>query len=190
MLIWILIIVIAILAVWALSSYLAVEQVRQESVIQRPMDTSGFFSLVRESPSLRIREAKPSLGQVREWLEEQHPNLAMPIRQKLIDAWLEIENQNIQTIEVADHGGVETFGYEFHPKALELCPLMQADTYITREMIYHHPELIPPFFVGDTTRIVTREAWSMQNSAEWVPLLPRQGSYQLPDWRFLVHENV
>ena len=71
-----------------------------------------------------------------------------------------------------------------------LLPSLGQDVDVTRETIFNHPELLPPFFVGCRARLIFKEADSALlgegAKSDWQPLLPSaDGKYDLPDWRTL-----
>lgn len=179
-------IVLVVIVLVLLASYIIVDSEREKSLKKvRTIETSGVYSLIRESPAKRIRHVKPTREEVNTWLSESFPNMDSQERRSLVDEYFDIEERNIRVITVADKNSVETFGYQLSPKAAELCKLIKPETYITREMIHNHPELIPPFFVGDQSRIVAKESWVGELKTKWEPLLPKGGNYGVPDWRYL-----
>lgn len=182
----ILFIVLAIIVLVLLASYIIVDSEREKSLKKiKTIETSGVYSLIRESPAKKIRHVKPTREEINSWLAETFPDMESSQRRAYIDEYFDLEDRNIRVVTVADKNSVETFGYQLSPKAAELCKLIKPETYITREMIHNHPELIPPFFVGDTSRIHAKESWAGEHKTKWEPLLPKGGSYGVPDWRHL-----
>ena len=144
---------------------------------------SGQYSIVKESPRKKLALTKPSPEQIQEWLKTQS-DLSPERIEELLHQW---ENQIahiIQIIERGDQEGVEIYGYEIRTSDPQICSFIGDSTYVTREQIFNHPELLPPFYLGDTTSMVPKEAWFGDEKADWVSLLPVQGKYQVPDWRY------
>jgi hypothetical protein len=142
---------------------------------------SGQYSIVKESPRKKLKEHKPSLEDIKSWVSDQ--DLSDEQKEQLINRWTISLEESITAIEHGDRSGVEIYGYEIKTSDPVICSFIDDSTYVTREQIYNYPELLPPFYPGDATKIIPKEAWFGDEKADWVSLLPVQGKYQVPDWR-------
>ncbi len=144
---------------------------------------SGQYSIVKESPRKKLANIKPSLAEIKEWFGETEA-LSEEQQNQLLAQWTQNLEESIRTVEHGDRNGVEIYGYEIHTSDPKICNFIGDSTYVTREQIYNYPELLPPFYPGDATRLIPKEAWFGDEKANWVSLLPIMGKYQVPDWRY------
>lgn len=173
----------------AVGLHYALKKKGEESELKEMQHNSGVFSIVRVSPRKAVLQLKPTGSEVYRWLEENRPDLPEPLRREKADEWDRLTEEAIALVEKADRDGRNTFRYQTEPKEEPLLPFITADGYITRETIFEHPELLPPFFIGCRTRLMLKEADSALqggNTAKcgWKPMLPSpDGTYPIPDWR-------
>ena len=166
-------------------------QKRSDEQEKKPQQlNSGIYSIVRISPREALAQIKPNMENVERWLDENYPMLPPAERGRLSCEWGEILEHSIAVIEKGDREGRDTYRYDIPESERELLPFIAPDAYITRETIYNHPELLPPFFVGCQTKLRLKEADSEQFGSQskkgWKPMLPSSdGTYPIPDWRFL-----
>jgi hypothetical protein len=172
-------IIVATLILGLLSAYVALE--KSNATRQNLVSNSGVFSLVRESPRKYFEHNKPTEADITQFLVSK--GLSEDIKSTLLSSWNTNCEHSIRSIERADRFGVETFGLELGKLAQELMPHITSATYLTREMIFNHAELLPPYFLGDTSKIVHKDAMAGEDKNMWEPLLPIKGSYQIPEWR-------
>ncbi len=147
----------------------------------RKLNHSGEFSIVKESPRTPLSKVKPSNSQIIEWLTEAN---CPHSKEELIAHWNTALNKTIGIIEEGDRNSVEIYSYKIEPDNDIISSFLNKSTYVTREQIYNYPELLPPFYPGDKTLIFPKDAWFGDEKADWVSLLPIQGRYQVPDWRY------
>jgi hypothetical protein len=178
-------IIVATLILGLLSAYVALE--KSNATRKNLVDNSGVFSLVRESPRKYFEHNKPTEADLTQFLDSK--SLDQEKKDLLFAQWSASCEHSIRSIERADRFGVETFGLELGGLAKELMPHITAATYLTREMIFNHAELLPPYFLGDTSKIVHKDAMAGENKNIWEPLLPVKGSYQIPEWRNIDETN-
>lgn len=163
----------------------------EEEELKAMQHNSGFYSIVRVSPRETVLRLKPTADDVEKWLQSSYPHCTAEQRIAWGREWEDAVEASIALIEKGDREGRNTFRYEVPPEEHPLLPFIVADGYITRETIYEHPELLPPFFVGCKTRLMLKEADSTlrgESAAKsgWKPMLPSpDGKYPIPDWRFI-----
>lgn len=179
------VILISILALilFGVGVYIVLQKRSDEEQPSNTIKNSGEFSIIRNSPSEAIREIKPSKEEVLAFLQAEQSELSADQREQLAQAWESSIQSSILAVENGDRNGYSTYSFELSPQDLKVCTFLHQDSYITREMIYNHPELLPPFYIGCTARLISREAWNNQDKSGWMPVLPVDGAFQVPDWR-------
>ena len=170
------------LLLFGVGVHIVLQKNQAENRAKAVIKDSGKYSLIRESPIEEIYQVKPNIDEVRSHLES-HTELNDSQIQVITDQWIQSIQSSIAMVEAGDAKGYNTYSFDFQDKDLKVCTFLDKDSYITREQIYHHPELLPPFFIGCTTKLTSREAWDNQNKSAWVPVLPLDGQFQVPDWR-------
>lgn len=159
---------------------------QKRSIEEQPSSTiknSGEFSIIRSSPSDALRSIKPTSDDIHQTLMSSPFNYSDEQAQSEAAKWEESLLASIATVEEGDRLGYSTYCFDLTDKALSICNFLHKDSYITREMIHNHPELLPPFYIGCTAKLISREAWNNQDKSGWMPILPVNGAYQVPDWR-------
>jgi hypothetical protein len=161
-------------------------QKKMEEVPTASIHHSGVYSLIRKSPREEVIRTKPSAREVLEHLQTHHAEkFSADEMQNLAEKWEKSLEKSIIAIEIGDSTGVQTYRFRLSPSDLKVCTFLSRETYITREQIYNHPELLPPYYIGCDAEITNRAAWDESESVSWKPLLPVNGAYALPDWRSL-----
>jgi hypothetical protein len=160
---------------------------RQSQDDSSPIYASGVYSLIRRSPRKELQEREPPLEEVQTVLSSEQAAAANGSAQQYLDEWRRQANISINNIEKGDREGIQTYRYQVPVKCQRTCAMFGGDAYVTREQLHNHVQLIPPFHLGCGVQLVTKEAWSAGNeNAAWTPILPVNGKYQTPDWRFVV----
>ncbi|MBP5188534.1 MAG: hypothetical protein J6Z50_05325 [Fibrobacterales bacterium] len=178
------------LALVGVGLYYGLQKKQTEEEPKPQQLNSGAFSIVRVSPEEALRKIKPTADEVAAWLAQSRPEIGEKKRESLAALWEESIRASVEAVDRGDRDGRNTYRYEIPERERPLLPELTPDTYITRETVFQHPELLPPFFVGSRTRLVFKEADSalLGDGAKsgWKPLLPTpDGKYSLPDWRTL-----
>ncbi len=161
--------------------YVALQKKNEDEEQTPQIHHSGVYRL-RRSPREALIAVKPSEKDLQDHLATQ----AMPAResQALIDLWRDQTEANLRIIEEADIKEIRTFQYEIPANQTEALKAFPVGTYVTRDQLGAHAELIPPFHLGCKAVLTPRNAWE---GGEWKPLLPAsEGRYHVPDWRNLV----
>ncbi|MDR2591631.1 MAG: hypothetical protein LBC59_02355 [Chitinispirillales bacterium] len=114
---------------------------------------SGVYSVLRKSPRKDLAALRPAEEEIKKYLAEISEDVnGVPIkasdRTALLKHWKAQMEMNLRGIEAGDKGGVAFYYYDY----LKECPVcgkfIAKGNFVTREEIYNHPQLIPPFHLG------------------------------------------
>jgi hypothetical protein len=166
-----------------IGAYVVLEKKAEDENSEPPIDRSGIYSVIRKSPREDLAQIKPANEALEQFIRSASPLKTDHQIQEILDLWHESIESSIQKVEEGDRDGVQTYRFKIGPLDQKFCTFITEDTYITREQIYNHPELLPPFYPGCRVELVSKEAWDDQDKSGWKPLLPVNGNYEIPDWR-------
>lgn len=167
-----------------------------ESESQSIIHTSGIYSIVRKSPREDIENLKPSEKEISQYLNDQnvdiHENrLDEPDKEALISLWNTSIANSINKIEEGDKKGLEFYYYDFQGNGDdEICEkFLDKGNFITRQDIYNHPKLIPPFHIG--CRCIIKCHYGTDDLRETSelgmrPFLHNGKVPSLPDWKLIL----
>ncbi len=153
-----------------------------------PIYASGVYSLIRRSPRKELQEREPSFEEAQAVLSApQNSPIANGSVEQYLDEWRRVANISINNIDIGDKEGIQTYKYQVPVKCQRSCAMFGGDTYVTREQLHNHVQLIPPFHLGCGVTLLTKEAWNAgSGNTAWTPILPVNGKYLTPDWRSVV----
>lgn len=171
------------LVLFGVGVYIGIQKRNDDEQPTNHVENSGEFSQIRNSLAKQIRKIKATTEEVIAEITSQYPNIDEITKNQLAQTWEASIQASILMVEAGDRQGFSTYSYEISDKGLEICRILHKDSYITREMIFNHPELLPPFYIGCKARLISREARNNQDKSRWIPVLPVDGAYQVPDWR-------
>lgn len=164
------------------------------------LHASGIYSIVRKNPREKIDQHKPSVEEIRKYLESINVNtreaahISAEAIEKSINAWSESLNKNIDVIEQGDSLGVTFYYYDFSPENCVVCQdFLKKGQFVTREELFQFPQIIPPFHIGCTCTLVTHSGKeNLQETTEigMIPLFKNEISPRLPDWRMISPSNA
>ncbi len=129
------------------------EQVEPERRSSSVISASGVYSIVRRSPREAVGQREPSEPQIRQYLgginEDSGGNaLSDSDKERLIDTFLADREANVTEVERGDVENVDFYYYD-HRWDDPVCErAVPKGSFVTREEIYKHPELVPPFHLG------------------------------------------
>ena len=184
------VVVVLALVLVGVGLYYALQKKQTEDEPKPQQFNSGAFSIVRVSPEAALRAARPTAQEVADFLAKNHPEIGEKRRAGLAELWEASILESVAAVDKGDRDGRNTYRYDVPEDQRVILPSLGPDVYITRETIFNHPELLPPFFVGCRARLIFKEADSALlgegAKSDWQPLLPSaDGKYDLPDWRTL-----
>ncbi len=125
------------------------DELENQSIIH----TSGIYSIVRKSPRENIDAIKPTSEEISQYLHDQtvdieNNEVTEQDKRILLSFWHKSLDNAINEIEEGDKRGIEFYYYDFLEEDVVCKKFISKGHYITRENIYAHPELIPPFHLG------------------------------------------
>ncbi len=170
--------VLILVSLFLAGLYVALQKKNDEEEQTPQIHNSGVYRL-RRSPREALLSAKPSEKDLQDHLS----GLGLDARdtQALLEQWRDQLEMNLRIIEEADMKEIRTFQYEIPAVQTEAAKAFPSGTYVTRDQLGTHAELIPPFHLGCRAVLTPRNAWE---GGDWKPLLPAtEGRYHVPDWR-------
>ncbi|NLD98837.1 MAG: hypothetical protein GX640_03095 [Fibrobacter sp.] len=163
------------------------------------LHASGIYSIVRKSPREAVDRIKPSEEEIRKYLSSQIENiqrgaLSQKECEQLIKRWNEAINQSVMTVELGDRSNVEFYFYEFSSGECSVCKeFISRGKFVTREEIFLHPQILPPFHLGCTCSILPHHGKEdLRDTTEMgmLPLFKGKAPPPLPDWKAINFTNV
>ncbi len=167
------------------------QKLEAERESQAVIHTSGIYSILRKSPREDIEQFKPSEQEITQYLSAQtvdiHENkLSDDDKQALIAAWETNLESAIHEIEEGDKQGLEFYYYDLHGDDDVCKEFLGKGYFITRQDIFKHPELIPPFHLGcGCTLKCHHGSDKLRDTTEFGmrPFLEKDVLPPLPDWK-------
>jgi hypothetical protein len=113
------------------------------------------------------------------------PLLSETDKSALVSKWNSLMETNISEIEKGDEKGIQFYYYDFDGEDPVCSKFISKGRFVTREEIYHHPMVIPPFHLGCGCRLKQFEgkARSRDSEAVMLPLFSEKTPPPLPDWK-------
>ncbi len=171
---------------------MSITRKRDEELVDEPtIHASGIYSIVRKTPRETISERKPSRDELRQYLRginEDIEDRALSDSDKnaLIEQWDALLEENISQIERGDRENVAFYYFEY-PDSDSVCArYVDNGQFVTREEIYQHSEVIPPFHLGCSCRIVAyhgNEDLSESTQVGMRPFFRDETLPPLPNWQ-------
>ena len=179
--------IILFVAVIVYVIYIAIQKEKPEE--QQPtIHTSGIYSVVHRSPRHNIHPAKPSTDEIKAYLaavstDKKGATLGENDKKQLAQDWEAQLEKNIAVIEEGDNCGNEIYCYKPSRKCSYNECFFTGHTFVTREEIHMHPEIIPPLHIGCACMLQPDIKWKTgQNSAtQSLPLL--RSNFKQADWK-------
>jgi hypothetical protein len=125
----------------------------QEKTSSGIIHQSGIYSIVRRSPRENVDQHKPAVEEIRKYLSSQNVDMfgkvLTPIdKETLLASWHQILEKSIIEVEEGDKKGTQFYYYELSGDDPVCKDLVPKGNFVTREQIYHYPNVIPPFHLG------------------------------------------
>ncbi len=170
------------------------QKLESETENQTVIHTSGMYSIVRKSPREDIDKIKPTQKEICQYLSDQnvdiHGNeLNDSEKDSLLDSWNAALENSIREIEDGDKNGLEFYYYDLQ-KNDDVCKkFIGKGHFITRQNIFQHPELIPPFHLGCNCSLKCHHgSENLRDTTEFGmrPLIKNNELPSLPDWKHIL----
>ncbi|MFH0921291.1 MAG: hypothetical protein V1913_13140 [Fibrobacterota bacterium] len=156
--------------------------------------TSGIYSVIRKSPRENLHPAKPVIDDLRAFVSVQTEDIhGAPLsgadKVAALTHYQERLDAAIQLILTSDREGVQR--YLVVPCAGEgpCDAFRQKSFFITREDIYHHPELIPPFYPGCGCSLRPEADKMLSGDTEHFRIGQDDERFRLPSWKHIKKVN-
>jgi hypothetical protein len=146
---------------------------------------SGKYSAALRPVAQSLAEKKPGRAELEEWLNSQ--GIGEEQKNEYLEDWQKTIDKNIKTVNEGDMNGVTTYRIALGPKDKSICHFLHPDHFITREQINRNAEILPPYCLGSDSVVVPKHPWEKNDGSDgWKAVLPKDGRYDMPDWRQIV----
>jgi hypothetical protein len=138
---------------------IGVNKEKTEKEEPRPIiHASGIYSVVRTSPRNDIMRLKPSGKEMRKYLsgineDSNGAALSAEDKERLSESYWTRVDKNISEIEKGDRRGAEFYFYDFEWDDPVCGKYLSKGRFVTREEIFKHGRIVPPFHLGCSCRI-------------------------------------
>ncbi len=157
---------------------------------------SGIYSIVRKSPREDISSVKPSIEEIRKYLQGvtediNNSSVGKDEQEALVRLWKNLLEDSLAEVEKGDKEGVDYYYFKYDESDTVCREYIHQGNFVTRKEIFEYPELIPPFHLGCTCRLLgyrdaseTSDTTSLQNMA---PFFRDHSRPPLPDWKTVIN---
>ena len=146
------------------------------------IELSGKYSVALRPAAESLADKKPNMAELEEWLNFQ--DISEEQKKKYLKDWQASIDKTIKTINEGDINGVTAYRIEVGKKDGEICKFLHADNFISRNQISNNAEILPPYCLGSDSTVVPKPP----NTSGWKSVVPKDGSYEVPDWRQIVQQ--
>jgi len=148
--------------------------------------TSGIYSVIRKSPRDNVYTAKPSGEEVRAFLASQAKDLeGKPLsdadREKAAADFAARLEKSLKAVEEGDKMGVQRFEIKASAQCRPCRKFAEGNYFITREDIYRHPEMLPPYYPGCACTILPE--LEKLFGADMSHFKAEGGDFPIPSWK-------
>jgi hypothetical protein len=172
---------------------IGMNKAKNEEEMQSPIiHGSGIYSIIRRSPRDNIGDFKPSQEEIRKYLNDKNVNskgISSAQREVLFSKWNEQMESNISEIENGDKEGIEFYYFDFKWDDPVCDKIISKGRFVTREQIFEHPKIIPPFHLGcgcQLRKYQGKEKLRETTEIGILPLLRNGRMVPLPEWKEIV----
>ena len=163
----------------------------EEDGLKPVIHASGIYSIIRKSPRESISDYKPSQEEILKYFSNKNVNntdllLSEADKSKLMNQWNSQMEANIIEIEKGDERGAEFYYYKFLWTDPVCSKYISKGRFVTREEIFQHPNIIPPFHLGCGCQLKQYQGKEKLHDTTEIGMLPlfREGAAPpLPDWK-------
>ncbi|MBN1601205.1 MAG: hypothetical protein JW915_06330 [Chitinispirillaceae bacterium] len=169
-----------------------------EDDVHNPLiHASGIYSIVRKSPRDAVYEVKPDVEEIRKYLSNLNENInkfSPDAVENVINNWNKSLENSIKAVEDGDRQNVEFYYFDFEPVDCPICSnYLKKGQFVTREEIFNHPNLLPPFHLGCTATLLPhhgKEDLRETTELGMMPLFKRGKCPELPDWKSIPKQTT
>ena len=194
----VLLLVLVVIAVRMIGMKHLPDDINQGSGQEPAIHASGIYSIIRKSPREDLVRIRPQEQEIRKYLASLNEDINRRVlsehdRQRLADTWRQSMEENIRSVEQGDADNVEFYYFdsEGNRTCLVCAPYMNHGQFVSRQEIFKHPSVIPPFHLGCTTRIMPyRGKENLRETAArgMAPFFTSDAPPQLPEWKKTVSQ--
>ena len=180
-------ILLVTLVLACIGSYIVIHKSNKEKDTEEvsKIAVSGKYAAVLRPAADSLAEKKPSKTELEGWLNAQ--GISKEQKDRYLENWQNSINEIVKTINDGDMNGVTTYRVAVGQKDKNLCRFLPPDHFITRDQINRNAELLPPYCFGSDSVIAPKLPWEKSDgSGGWKAVLPKDGRYEVPDWRQMV----
>jgi hypothetical protein len=167
------------------------QKLQDEPENQTVIHTSGIYSIVRTSPRETIGTVKPGESEISKYLSEQNVDiydnkLTQRDRNILLASWNSSLEKSIAEVEEGDAKGLEFYYYDVDERDTVCREFIENGHFITRQDIFKHPQLLPPFHPGCSCKLKCHHGIEdLRDTTEFGmrPFLQNGELPSLPDWK-------
>lgn len=169
-----------------------------EDDIQNPLiHASGIYSIVRKSPRDAVLKAKPDTEEIRKYLSNLNENIETLKADEIeiiINNWDNAVENSIKAVEDGDKSCIEFYYFDFKPVDCPICGnYIKKGQFVTREEIFKHPDLLPPFHLNCTATLLPHHGKEDLRETTELGMMPlfKQGICPgLPDWKSIPKQPI
>lgn len=193
------IIIVLLLLLFAIrAAFVKSSLVEQVDDVPNPLiHESGIYSIVRKTPRDALIKMKPSEEEIRKYLAALNENintLTSNEIEEIVKSWnVSIEN-SIKAVEIGDNNSVEFYFFDFSPVDCPICSnFIKKGQFVTREQIYKHPELLPPFHLNCSAILHPHHGKEDLRETTELGMMPffKHGSRPaLPEWKSMQKQHT
>jgi cell division protein YceG involved in septum cleavage len=142
---------------------------------------SGKYSVALIPVAETLAQKKPSKAELEEWLNAQ--GISAEQKSEYMESWQNSLDEVIKTVNEGDMNEVKAYQIVPGKKSENICSFLPQDNFISRDQIIRNSEILPPYFFGCDCTVIPKLPTS---AGSWKPIVPKDGIYELPDWRQMV----
>lgn len=193
------IIIVLILLLFAIrAAFSKTSPVEQVGDVQNPLiHESGIYSIVRRNPREALLKVRPGEEEIRKYLTGLNENLNTLTSddiEEIVKNWNDSIENSIKAVEIGDNNSVEFYFFDFSPVDCHVCGnFIKKGQFVTREEIYKHPELLPPFHLNCSTVLHPHHGKEDLRETTELGMMPffKQGIRPaLPEWKSMHKQHT
>ncbi|HEX2955189.1 MAG TPA: hypothetical protein VHO70_00050 [Chitinispirillaceae bacterium] len=192
------IIIVLVLLLFAIRVAFSKTSPVEQGDIHNPLiHESGIYSIVRKTPRDALLKVKPTEEEIRKYLSALNENLctlASNEIEEIVKNWNTSMENSIKAVEIGDNNSVEFYFFDFDTVDCPICNnFIKKGQFVTREEIYKHPELLPPFHLNCSTILHPhhgKEDLRETTELGMMPFFKHGIRPALPDWKSMQKQHT